>query len=150
MQETLPFEEEYCLTRLLQLVCYKNKPDIILKDVELSDENICYRIELSDEDDKTWIHSIITSKNKWEFIALAKVWAYGYEPDAINIIESSYCPDTFGERVGKAYLKHFEDDEDKCYNHIYYGEDEFVATIKALKNIMVRGDFKLSVRKGTE
>lgn len=129
--ETLPFEEEYCLSRLLTLVYPELVEPII--EIEITNGNINFVYDT----DKFKIQSY---KNKWEFIAKAKIWAWGYEPNAINIIESSYCPDTFGERVGKAYLKHFEDDEENCYNICYYGKDEFEAVVKALKDVLSRGE----------
>ena len=133
--ETLPFEEEYCLSRLLTLVYPELVEPII--EIEVTESNINFIYD-------TDTFKIQSYKNKWEFIAKAKIWAYDYEPDAINIIESSYLPDDFGITAGTAYLKHFEDDEDKCFNTIYYGKDEFEAVVKALKNILSRGDFKRS------
>ena len=129
--ETLPFEEEYCLSRLLALVYPELVKPII--EIEVTESNINFIYDT----DTFKIHSY---RNKWEFITKAKIWAYDYEPDAINIIESSYCPDTFGERVSKAYLKHFEDDEERCYNIIFYGKDEFEAVVKALKDVLSRGE----------
>lgn len=139
MSEELPFEEEYCLSRLLKLIYFPVVEKEIF-DVKVGAEYVNFTFG---GDIK--IH---TARSKWEFLSKGKVWAFEYESDSLNVIETSYRPDVNEARDGKAHLKHFEDEEENCYDILFYGNDEFEAGVKALHNVMTRGDLKKSKIEG--